>query len=415
MTQVTVLVTQSSVNASRVYPTIPPGANRKALLIVAGTATNNATMGTVLKIGDVVPTWEAGCSLGETTGSAAAGLFSLNEAQIAAMVDNDIDYSGGNLANPDMIAIVIQDTNQAQTFNKSTYSSGVTSVASAQTIAAVTRIGESWTLACVHARLISTATMTNPVGKQSFSTAATRTTVAYDPDTARSIVTAFTITSSRNYLFSVNFEPVPAQIIGTVNSGNPVQNGAAFNAAVTGYTGVVSASLGGQPMTGLSYNSDVMTGTPANWVDAQPFYDAGTNQTLTYVNGVQTASKSVPTVAPAGYTRLPLSSPVLTAGYLAGDIQAQTGRTLTSADVFYHTTYSNLVLNADTSYSVQLTGSNTIDLWVRIGSGVDAGKMFNYTVTFSVSSGVVVSVTPFSATGFNANGFAALEFVATTF
>jgi len=308
MTQVTVLVTPSDVTASLVFPAITVGANRKALLMLSGTNGTTASMPTSLTIGGVTPTNEAGLALGASNPRSASGLFSLDETQIAAMSGSAIVYSGGNLAEPRLVALVIQDTAQIATVDKSFYSSAGASVASGAT-AAFDRIAESWTFFGFHNNSLSTATMSNPSTISAYSSANSRTTIGYAADTARNIASSFTVSASRIYAFSVNFRPVPSQTITTTNGGSPVKVGSTFSSVVTGFTGIVSGTIGGKALSSLNYSANTITATAASYVDGGVFYEPDTNQSLIYVNGVETASLLIPTASPDGMTSVVIVNP----------------------------------------------------------------------------------------------------------
>lgn len=309
MTQVTLLVTPVDVTASLVFPTITAGANRKALLMISGISGATANMPTSLTIGGVVPTNEAGLNLSTGNSRAATGLFSLNETQIAAMSGSAIVYSGGSLGEPRLIAAVIQDTAQVTTVDKSFYSSGGLTASSGST-AAFDRIAESWTFFGFHCNALGTATMSNPSTSANFSSANSRSTIGYAADTARTISSSFTIGASvRIYAFSTNFRPVPSQTITSTNGGDPVKNGSTFSSVVTGFTGIASGTIAGEALSSLSYSSNTITATAASYVDGEAFYEPDTNQTLTYVNGVETASLLITTEPPDGMASVLLVSP----------------------------------------------------------------------------------------------------------
>lgn len=89
-----------------------------------------------------------------------------------------------------------------------------------------------------------------------------------------------------------------AQTIDTVNSGNPVKIGQTFTSSVAGFTGVVSGTLGGISLTGLSYSSNTITATLPSFIDGDDYFEPDINQTLVFNNGSETASKSVSTASP---------------------------------------------------------------------------------------------------------------------
>lgn len=101
-----------------------------------------------------------------------------------------------------------------------------------------------------------------------------------------------------------------SQLINSTNSGNPVKVASSFSSSVTGFTGIASGTIGGKALTSLSYSSNTITATAPVYTDGATFYEPDTNQTLTYVNGSEAASATIPTASPDGMASVVIASPV---------------------------------------------------------------------------------------------------------
>lgn len=173
---------------------------------------------------------------------------------------------------------------------------------------------------------------------------------------------------------------------------DPVEAGGTITFTTSGFSSLTAINTNQTGITVSGITGVDGTATVTGWTNNAVYPDLPISLIYTFTDGTNSDSIDGTVTKPAAYTRLPMASPVLTAGYLAGDILAQTGRTHVSSDVMFHTTYDDFALAADTGYTVSSEGS--IDLWVRVAAGADAGKMFQYTVTITESGAVVVDTDP---------------------
>lgn len=172
---------------------------------------------------------------------------------------------------------------------------------------------------------------------------------------------------------------------------DPVEAGGTITYATSGFASLTAITTNQTGITVSGMTGVDGTATVAGWANNAVYPDLPVGVTYTFTDGTNSDTIEGAVIKPVAYTRLPMASPVLTAGYLAGDILAQTGRTHVSGDIMFHTTYGNFALAADTGYTVSTNG--TIDLWVRVAAGADAGKMFYYDVTITESGAVVITGT----------------------
>jgi len=184
---------------------------------------------------------------------------------------------------------------------------------------------------------------------------------------------------------------------------DPVEVGGTLTYTTSGFASLTAITTNQTGITVSGITGVDGTATVAGWVDNSVYPDLPVDVTYTFTDGTNSGTIDGTVTNPASYTRLPIASPVLTSGYLAGDIFAQTGRTIVSGDIFNYTVYDDLVIDADTGYTVSSEGS--FDLWVRIAAGTDAGKMFYYTVTITESGAVVVSGGGLTSSGLTSSGF----------
>lgn len=315
MAQVTILDAQTNVTTGLVYPAISSGADRKAILIFACSAPSTVGNITSITIGGVSPTLEIGTALGAVTGETSCSVFSLNESQISAMSGNAIVLSGGSYERPNLIALSVKDTIQSATIDGGYYNSGSTSVSAGAT-PPFSRVADSWTLFLVHLKLLASATMSNPSGVQSFSTASTRTSVGYAADTARTIASSYTSSSTRATATALNFQPAPSQLINSTNSGaNDLNAGTVNTASVTGYVvgvnPVVSGTVGSLALTSVSQSGGIVSATIPAPVNDSYWPEPDTSHTLTLTDGSNPATFDAVMNSLAGYTSIVAVSPDL--------------------------------------------------------------------------------------------------------
>lgn len=104
-------------------------------------------------------------------------------------------------------------------------------------------------------------------------------------------------------------EGISAYNISSVNSGNPVKVGSTFSSAVSGFTGAASGTMDSKALTGVSYTTNTITAMLPSYVDGGTYFEPDTTQTLTFVNGSETANTEAPTASPDGMDSVVLATP----------------------------------------------------------------------------------------------------------
>lgn len=112
-----------------------------------------------------------------------------------------------------------------------------------------------------------------------------------------------------DYIDTITIESFPPVSITTVNGGNPVKVGSTFNSTVSGFTGADSGTMDSKALTGVSYTTNTIAAMLPSYVDGGTYFEPDTNQTLTFVNGSETANTDVPTASPDGMDSVVLATP----------------------------------------------------------------------------------------------------------
>lgn len=97
--------------------------------------------------------------------------------------------------------------------------------------------------------------------------------------------------------------------ITSANGGNAIKNGSVFSAVTTGFSNIVSGTLGGKALTSVSYNAGTVTATAPAYLDGQTMYSPDSTNDLILSDGTNTATLAVPTAPPDTYTAVTVASP----------------------------------------------------------------------------------------------------------
>ena len=199
---------------------------------------------------------------------------------------------------------------------------------------------------------------------------------------------------------TIDSDFVVSQTISSINGGSPITAGqtsipvvaANFTAKPTAVTATYDSGTKSIAATIGAGDEDNFDINIADRADAGFYPASSATVTFTFTYGSESAAKTAPVVKKSSETLVDISSPLFTAKTLAQAILDQTGRTVATGDKFYHTTYGDFVITADTDYTV--TNEGTFDLWLWVSSGADAGKMFHYFVTVTENGAVIEDTTP---------------------
>lgn len=182
-------------------------------------------------------------------------------------------------------------------------------------------------------------------------------------------------------------------IITSINGGSPITAGQSGVASTsTGFTGLpttITTDASGVTCSSIGGSINAATFNVSDRVDGGLYPKSGASVNFTFTNGSETDSIATTVVKKATETVVAISSPLSAANTLAQAILDQTGRTIATGDEFYHTTYSDLAIGADTDFTV--TDAGSFDLWLYVNAGADAGKNYYYAVTITESGGVVIN------------------------
>lgn len=301
----TLILNQGSVSANATMPTIAAGSNRIVLMgVYMFHGSGNALTPTAITANSItanrysgVPTATSNCSL---------AFYIFTESQISSISGQTITSTGSG-EQKSIIYKLLGDCSQSMSFAQN---SGFASSGTMPAMPLTREAGSSTEAMAACGVSFTSLTMAEP-SRDTYIELATgrRISLGYESDTARTV--DFTVTRNTSTAAAVvNIGPVPAYLINSTNSGNPVEVGATFSSSVTGFTGITSGTIGGKALTGISYSSNTITATAPVYVDGATFYEPDTNQTLTYVNGSETASATIPTASPDGMTSVVIASPV---------------------------------------------------------------------------------------------------------
>jgi hypothetical protein len=188
-------------------------------------------------------------------------------------------------------------------------------------------------------------------------------------------------------------EIVTGATIDSINGGAAITAGKTGVTSVsTGFTGLpatITTNASGVTCSSIGGTTNAATFNISDRVDGGLYPKSGTSVTFTFTNGSEVAAAAQTIVKKSTETLVAISSPLFLDNTLAQAILDQTGRTIATGDEFYHTVYSDLVITADTDFTV--TDAGSFDLWVYVSSGADTGKNYYYSVTITESGTVVIT------------------------
>ena len=200
--------------------------------------------------------------------------------------------------------------------------------------------------------------------------------------------------------------------ITSVNGGSAITAGKSGVTSVsTGFSGLpttITTNASGVTCSGIGGTTNAATFSISDRVDGALYPKSGTSVNFTFTKGAETAAASQSIVKKSTETIVPIAAPLFIANTLAQVILDQTGRTIVTGDEFYHTAYSDLVITADTDFTV--TDAGSFDLWLWVSAGADAGKMYQYDVTVSGSGEITIDSSGLTLSGLTLVGFTASGF-----
>lgn len=374
------------VNAGATFPTIPAGSARVVFVTVnvGRSSALDATAPSGVTVGGVAATFVGGDNPSTVQLRATLSTWMLNEAQIALMSGSTIAVTGQAGSFTTVIAWGVQGASQSvpTRTNKGYVTTGGITMSLA-------RVADSWTFLGAHATVAEDITLTNPTRTSRIS----NVNIGYAAGTAQTVNST---TQSKTYVQTahvINIEPTPPYLVTSINGGSAIPAGKTGVTSVTsGFTGLpttITTNASGVTCSSIGGATNAPTFTLSDRVDGGLYPKSGTSVNFTFTNGSETAVGAQTVVKKTTETVAAISSPLFAANTLANAILDQTGRTVATGDEFYHTTYSDLVIGADTDFTV--TDAGTFDLWLYVSSGADIGKNYYYAVTITESGEVVIN------------------------
>ena len=205
---------------------------------------------------------------------------------------------------------------------------------------------------------------------------------------------------------TIDSDAIVGQTVSSINGGFPIPASASsISSSTTGFTGLpstITTSSAGLTCSNIGGIANSPTFDISDRVDGGFYPKSGTIVTFTFSDGSESAAGNQAVIKKTTETELAVVSPLFTANTLAQAILDQTGRTVATGDEFYHTVYSDLVITADTDFTV--TDAGSFGLWLYVSAGTDAGKNYYYAVTITESGAPVISGGGMTTVGLTSSG-----------
>jgi len=178
---------------------------------------------------------------------------------------------------------------------------------------------------------------------------------------------------------------------------DPIPAGSSFNFTKFGMADITSitSNRAGATLSSITNSSATLAG----WVNAGLYPELPSTVQFTFGDGTLSANANSNISIPSGYTKISIASPELVdTTYFAAAVLAQTGRTIVTGDIVYHSAFTKagggidalFSMSADTGINCDALGG-TFTVWLWVSAGADAGKMYEYNVTVAAGGGVTVS------------------------
>jgi len=172
---------------------------------------------------------------------------------------------------------------------------------------------------------------------------------------------------------------------------DPVDPSGTLTYTTSGFASVtgITTDLTGVTVGSISDTAGDGTAVVSGFTEGGLYPILPTAVSYTFTDGSNNAAKNGNISVPSGYTKLVIGTPLFSANTIPSAIFSATGRVIATSDIFLHTSYGDLAITDDGDWSATSDGS--VDLWLRVAAGADAGKMYQYTVTITESGAVVVT------------------------
>lgn len=179
----------------------------------------------------------------------------------------------------------------------------------------------------------------------------------------------------------------------TINSiDDPIPSGDTFDYTYSGFTAItgISTDVTNLTVDSITYSSGSGTARVVGFTEGALYPEVPTAAQFTFTDGTHNFAIDTNVSAPVGFTKVDVVDPnTIDTTAFAGALLAQTSRLMVTGDDVFYTVYSDLVMSPNTNIAV--TGEGSFEVWLRVSTGADAGKMFHYDVTVSGSGSVIIA------------------------
>ena len=172
---------------------------------------------------------------------------------------------------------------------------------------------------------------------------------------------------------------------------DPIPSGDTFDFTYSGFTAItgITTDVSNLTVDSIAYLAGDGTASVVGFAEGALYPEIPTAAQFTFTDGTHNFAIDTNVSAPTGFTKVDVVDPnTIDTTAFAGALLAQTSRLMVTGDDVFYTVYSDLVMSPNTNIAV--TGDGSFEVWLRVSTGADAGKMFHYNVTVS---GGGVSVT----------------------
>lgn len=213
--------------------------------------------------------------------------------------------------------------------------------------------------------------------------------VGYKTSAGNPSATSWTIPVSEQWsAFAINLNN-DVYVINSID--DPIPSGDTFDYTYSGYTSItgITTNVSNLTVDSITYSAGNGTARVVGFAEGALYPEIPTAAQFTFTDGTHNFAIDTNVSAPTGFTKVDVVDPnTIDTTAFAGALLAQTSRLMVTGDDVFYTVYSDLVMSPNTNIAV--TGDGSFEVWLRVSTGADAGKMFHYNVTVS---GGGVSVT----------------------
>jgi len=173
---------------------------------------------------------------------------------------------------------------------------------------------------------------------------------------------------------------------------DPIPSGSIGDYTYSGFTAItgITTNVSNLTVDTITYSAGSGTFRVVGFAEGALYPEIPTAAQLTFTDGSHNFAINTNVSAPDGFIKVDVVDPnTIDTTAFAGALLAQTSRLMATGDDVFYTVYSDLVMSPNTDIAV--TGEGSFEVWLRVSTGADAGKMFYYAVSITESGAVVVT------------------------